>query len=217
MRAGSASKEDILLILLFLDKGRRSRKALSRLLSVSEGVVREELDLLKKSKLVRSDRGGHFLSEKGISLFEKSLSGSRACFKVSIKGEAIISKGKSASLFGRGNKMCFLRIADTIGAIELRDIAIRNGASGAITIITDGEKGFKLKDSGIAVRLHAGRKQGDCLSDAINLSEGEAGVFFYGREERSVVRSCAAALLIAGKLDKAFEDIARGLIAGEQP
>ena len=64
---------DILRCLLKIDQP-LSRSQLSKILDLGEGTIRAILDILKKNKLLESNKQGHYLSAKGNSIVEKILS-----------------------------------------------------------------------------------------------------------------------------------------------
>ena len=118
------SKIDILRCFIRLGVG-TSRQHLAKELGIGEGTIRTILDILKSEGLLDSTKKGHFLSTKGIKLQAE-------IFKK-------ISAPKILEIDGiyPGYKKIGVQIKNSKKLAELyrlRDIAVKNGAEGAIIL-----------------------------------------------------------------------------------
>jgi len=123
------SKIDVLRCFLRLERN-LSRQTLSKELSLGEGTIRTILDILKSKGLLLSGKKGHSLSKKGVATID------------SIKSHMSFPKEtKFEQVYPGTAKMGFLlkdvRKLDNTHA--LRDIAVRNGADGALILKFDSE------------------------------------------------------------------------------
>ena len=125
---------DILRCLLKIDQP-LSRSQLSKILDLGEGTIRAILDILKKNKLLESNKQGHYLSAKGNSIVEKILS------NINIKKIDLteLPKNKKKTALHMKNPK------KTEKSYVLRDEAVKNGADGALILIFD--KKLRLYDS----------------------------------------------------------------------
>ena len=115
---------DIIRALIFIDKN-VSRLRLKQLLGVGEGTVRSILDILKRKKLIISTQKGHSLAKSGQLLANKL----KRSFELrSFSSKNIYASCKKAALLVKG------AAKKGIGYME-RDIAVKNGAEGAMLFI----------------------------------------------------------------------------------
>ena len=128
------TKIDILRCLLKIDKP-LSRLKLSKILDLGEGTIRAILDILKKNKLLESNKQGHYLSTKGNAIVKKI-----TC-TINIKKTDLTGLPKN-------KKKIALHIKNpknTEKPYVLRDEAVKNGANGTLILIFN-EK-LRLYDS----------------------------------------------------------------------
>ena len=159
--ASNYSKYDILRCFLRLEKN-TSRKELASELNLGEGTVRSILGILKSNKLIGSGNKGHLLSNKGKNVM-KSILKSISCpksIKINEIYPGLIKIGIVARQAGKLNK-----------PYKLRDIAVRNGAEGAIILkygnnlyIPDSNYEFDYS----ALEKNFNLKKGDALIAALS-------------------------------------------------
>lgn len=132
---------DILRCFLRINKGNKTggRQALAKELGLGEGTIRTILNLLKSKKLLESTKKGHFLSKNGTGVLSKI----HECISAP---ESIAMHGLYPGL----NKIGVLvRNAPNLKKLyRLRDIAVRNGADGAIILKFNGGLYAPESDSG---------------------------------------------------------------------
>jgi len=118
------TKFDVLRCFLEIDVN-ISRASLAKKLSLGEGTLRTILNILKKKGILDSDRQGHHLSPEGIKL------------KNTISSLVRIKKAESKTLYPQYKKVALLikNAGEISVGYELRDIAVRNGAVGAMLIL----------------------------------------------------------------------------------
>jgi len=107
---------------LFQIKSPVSRYDLMKRVGLGEGTIRSILDILKKNKMITSDKKGHALSKKGsdmINQLAKTMSFPKQVFL------KMYEKEKSSSLLLKNIK------CKRSGCRE-RDIAVKNGSNGAL-------------------------------------------------------------------------------------
>ncbi len=128
------TKIDILRCLLKIEKP-VSRVQLSKTLDLGEGTIRTILDILKKNKLLESNKQGHYLSKKGNNLINN------------IKKNINIKNIELKKIFPNKKKtIVHIKNSKKIEkSYILRDEAVKNGADGALIFIHD--KRLKLCDS----------------------------------------------------------------------
>lgn len=127
------TKIDILRCLLRIEEP-ISRSELSKILDLGEGTIRAILDILKKNKLLESNKTGHYLNVKGKDIIKK------------IKNSASIKKIGMANIHSN-KKNIAIHIKNPIMTSKsyiLRDEAVKNGADGALILLYD--KKLKLYD-----------------------------------------------------------------------
>ena len=129
------TKIDILRCLLKIEKP-VSRAQLSETLDLGEGTIRAILDILKKNKLLESNKQGHYLSKQGDSIVKKIIS------TINIK------KIDLNNIFPDKKKIALhIKNPDKVDKpYILRDEAVKNGADGALILNYD--KKLILSDSG---------------------------------------------------------------------
>jgi len=117
------TKIDILRCFLRLSKN-TGRQELSKELEFGEGTVRTILGILKSKGLLESTKKGHFLSKKGAELLD------------SICQRASAPKNVSLNLYPNLEKAGVLikNVPNLKELYKLRDIAVRNGADGALIL-----------------------------------------------------------------------------------
>ncbi len=100
----------------------KSRASIVKELDLGEGTVRTILDILKKKKLIESTQVGHSYSKKGQSIIN------------SINKTIKIIKVESKKIYAGHKKIALLlKNAKEIRIdYKLRDIAVKNGAEGAL-------------------------------------------------------------------------------------
>ncbi|MFH0978682.1 MAG: DUF4443 domain-containing protein [Candidatus Woesearchaeota archaeon] len=125
------NKYDVLRCLLGIQKD-ISRLDLGRLLELGEGTVRTILDILKIKRLIDSDRQGHTLTAKGKQTKENLA----AEFE-------FIEIAKTKELGGKHTFAFKIRNERRLEVgYKQRDIAIKNGAEGALLMVYD--KGLRM-------------------------------------------------------------------------
>ena len=174
------SKIDILRCFLRLDKN-IGRQELAQELELGEGTIRTILGLLKSKKLIDSTKKGHFLSKKGDEMF----------FKIN----SCISMPKNLPIrhiYPELKKVGILvKIPSNLKeSYKLRDIAVKNGAEGAIILQFNGklqtpesdynyefkelEEKFELKNNDILIVSFSNKNknaEAGALSIAVELSK----------------------------------------------
>ena len=174
------SKIDILRCFLRLDRN-IGRQELAQELELGEGTIRTILGLLKSKKLLASTKKGHFLSKKGDEMFFQI----NNCISMpqSLAIRHIYPELKKVGILV--NNPSNLR-----EAYKLRDIAVKNGAEGAIILQFNGklhapesdykhdfkelEKKFKLKNNDILIVSFSNKNknaEAGALSIAVELSK----------------------------------------------
>jgi predicted transcriptional regulator len=120
------TKIDILRCLLKIEKP-VSRSQLSKFLDLGEGTIRAILDILKKNKLLESNKQGHYLSAKG-DVIAKKIKSTINIKKIDLNNIPP-DKKKIAVHIKNPNK--------TLKSYVLRDEAVKNGADGALILKYD--------------------------------------------------------------------------------
>ena len=185
------SKLDVIRCFLFIQK-KISRSNLVKELSLGEGTVRTILNILKKNKLIDSTKEGHSCTKKGKEVLKKINESIGELKKISLR---IYPKTKKASLLIRDNKK---KIENYI----LRDIAVKNGADGALILeyknrlslpefksiedFKEIENIYSLKNNDIVVVSFASDyriAQNGCLAIALEL-DNSLGKFFYTHRQK---------------------------------
>ena len=130
------TKIDILRCLLRIDKS-VSRLELSKILDLGEDTIRSILDILKERSILDSKKNGHYLSNRGNDAINK------------IKNDIVMKEIDLTEIFPKQKKIAVQ--VKHAGNLEksyvLRDIAVKNGADGAIIIKCDKEKKLNILDT----------------------------------------------------------------------
>ena len=118
------TKIDILRCFLRFNK-KLGRQELTKELELGEGTIRTILNILKYKNLINSTKKGHFLSKTGRGLLDEILN------NISIP-KVVTSK----SLYPNFKKIGVVvrNTSDLKGLYKLRDIAVKNGAEGAVIL-----------------------------------------------------------------------------------
>jgi len=122
------TKIDILRCFLRFNKN-IGRQELARDLELGEGTVRTILEILKSNNLLDSTKKGHFLSRKGSEALNEIYEIISVPKDMAIKN--IYPDFKKIGILIRD-------ISNLKGMYKLRDIAVKNGADGAIILKFDG-------------------------------------------------------------------------------
>ena len=101
------------------------RQDLAKELRLGEGTVRTILELLKSKKLLHSTKKGHFLSKTGGELLNQ--------FNVAISIPMELDLGNPYPEFKKIG-ILVKNVQNLKGIYKLRDIAVKNGADGAIIL-----------------------------------------------------------------------------------
>ncbi len=127
------SVPEILSTLLILQRKSIGRYQLSEMLGVTRAKTRNILDKLQNDGIIhqRAGRAGSVLSEKGVEIVEKLNR-----YVALNHEEGIFSIPEDLHIGSDHLSILFNAPIDTIGLDE-RDIAVRSGATGAITLIYD--------------------------------------------------------------------------------
>ncbi|MBW2980062.1 hypothetical protein KY360_01420 [Candidatus Woesearchaeota archaeon] len=115
---------DILRTFLAIEEN-TSRTSLVEKLDLGEGTVRTLLDMLKDKKLIKSTQLGHSYSDKGASIIEKI---NKTIQSKKLESKNIYKDYKKVALLLKNKK-------DIDVNYKLRDIAVKNGAEGALIFI----------------------------------------------------------------------------------
>ena len=123
------SKMDVLRCFLRMVKD-TGRQELARDLELGEGTVRTILSSLKTKKLLDSTKKGHSLSTKG----SKALNGV-------LKNIKVMKEAATKEIYPNAKKVAILlRNAPNLKNLhKLRDIAVKNGADGALILKFNGK------------------------------------------------------------------------------
>lgn len=174
------AKIDILRCFLRLNKD-VGRQELAKELGLGEGTIRTILKILKSKKLIQSTKRGHFLSKNG----NEMLSQIQKCLGVpqnAVLENIYPDKKKIGVIVKNASRLRKMH--------ELRDIAVKNGADGALILKFNGnlyapesdyeydyselERYFKLKNNDILVIAFSsdfGNAEKAALSIAVELND----------------------------------------------
>ena len=172
-------KVDILRCFLHFNK-EVSRKELVASLNLGEGTIRTILDLLKSKRLLESTKKGHFLSREG----EKELSailGTITVPKKSFSNEVYPESCKIGTILQKSKN-----VEETY---KLRDIAVKNGADGAVILMFD-KKLFAPESKFISSFTQ--------LEKEFQLSKGDVLIMGFSSNEKNAEKG---ALAIAAELN----------------
>ncbi len=173
------TKTDVLRCFLRLHKN-TGRQELARELELGEGTIRTILEDLKSKDLLDSTKKGHFLSKRGSEELRKILESITLPKLIDV--DSIYPEYKKTGVLVKN-------ASESKGMYRLRDLAVRNGADGAIILKFNGkvyapesdfeqeysslEKYFDFKDGDtLVIAFSNARRQAEngALSIAIELS-----------------------------------------------
>ena len=178
------TKIDILRCLLKVDKP-LSRLELSKILDLGEGTIRAILDVLKKNKLLDSNKQGHYLSAKGDAIVNK------------IKSNIQIKKVDLSGVPPNKKKVALhIKNPKKIGkSYVLRDEALKNGADGALILRYD--KKLRLYDSDYEQDFGE-------IENKFNLAENDVVIVAYADSHKLAEHGVLAAAI---NVDKSLGNI----------
>ena len=185
---------DILRAFLLVEDG-ISRAEIKKKLSLGEGSVRSILNNLKIKGIITSSKGGHKLTEKGRDIKKE--------FYQEIGEFKNIHLKELNPLFKRG---VVVKNFDTKrSSIELRDIAIKNNADGAL-ILRYG-KDLEMPDSEVDFFKNF-RESYEELLNAFDINPGNTLVVVFAKSQ-SLATNALLALVVAmnTKIRKIYEQL----------
>ncbi|MBI2655760.1 DUF4443 domain-containing protein [Candidatus Woesearchaeota archaeon] len=165
--------------------GNIGREKLAKELELGEGTIRTILDILKSKNFISSTKKGHFLSSRGSHEFDKII------HSISMP-DAFTEK----ALYPEYKKIgVHVKNAPPLKhTYKLRDIAVKNGAEGAIILKFDG----RLYAPEAGVRQNFGK-----LEEQFDFSSGDVLVVGFSNDKRGAENGAlAAAVEISGALKK---------------
>ncbi len=182
--------EDIDVLRVFLRvNGKTPRKELSEELCLGEGSVKSILNLLKKQRLLKSTKKGHFLGRKGVNLKEDI--------------DKQISKIKKVKIdFFKGLKGGAILVRNSRKEVnyKIRDIAIRNGAEAALL--------FEFKEKLFMPQCEQDLFDVSQLEGLFDYSNGDVLVIVFAKEIMVVERALLnVSLGLSKKLDRIFNEL----------
>ncbi|MBI3026610.1 hypothetical protein HYY70_00715 [Candidatus Woesearchaeota archaeon] len=169
--------------------GKVSRQELAKELELGEGTVRTILKSLKSKKLLQSTKKGHFLSEKGSTALKQILD----CISLPkiITINSLYHEYKKVAVAVRN---CSIPMK----VYQLRDLAVKNGADGALI----------LKFQGKLFALESGYEQDyRKLEKDIELKDNDILVVSFSSYKRNAENS---ALAVAGELNSFLKKFING-------
>jgi len=161
------TKIDVIRCLLKIDKP-VSRSSLSEILDLGEGTIRSILDVLKEEGLIDSNKNGHYLGSKGNNIMQR------------IKKDVNIKKVRLKNFFPEQKKIAVhIKSPKNVEkAYLLRDIAVKNGAEGAIILRYDKhDKKLKISDAEIEEDFSE-------IESELNLSKDDLIIIAYSNSYR---------------------------------
>jgi len=173
------TKIDILRCFLRFNKN-TGRQDLAKELELGEGTVRTILDILKSKKLLDSTKKGHFLSKRGTEILGQIYD--LISFPKNVALQNIYPDSKKIGILIKSAK-------NLKELYKLRDVAVKNGADGAIILKYEGklhapesgyeqdyeelEKYFDFKSDDVLVVAFSGERrlaENGALAIAVELS-----------------------------------------------
>lgn len=174
------TKTDILRCFLRFNKN-IGRKELAKELELGEGTIRTILEILKSKKLLDSTKKGHFLGKKGSEILNQIYN----CISMP-KNVTVQNLYPNLKQIG----VVIKNVLNLKGLYMLRDIAVKNGADGAIILKFEGklyapesdyeqdyqelEKCFDLKNDDVLIIAFSNKKrnaENGALAIAIELND----------------------------------------------
>lgn len=176
------------MVLELIGKHRRiGRKHLSRMTGLGEGSIRTIVEKLSKLDLVRSARGGSYLSEKGEDVLRRL----PKIYEIKLR---FLSLGKFSMI-----SVVQGGASNVSSGIEQRDAAVQAGGKGATVLVFKGGK----------LRFPDGKEvceEADRVLEVTAPAEGDAIVIGFGDDKISAeLATRAAALSLMPKSFKIFE------------
>ncbi|RLG58630.1 hypothetical protein DRN86_05405, partial [Candidatus Geothermarchaeota archaeon] len=103
------------------------RKVLSKELGVGEGGKRNVLSRLERRGIIRSSRRGHYLTDYGMRIYSKLKTTISLFDNVKFKSMRVWRTCSGVLIKGKADKIS--------SGLEQREVAVREGACGAITVV----------------------------------------------------------------------------------
>jgi len=168
---------------------KQSRQSIVRDLGLGEGTVRTILDFLKCKGLITSNKKGHSLTYKGLSLLSNISTNLK--FK-EVNLDEYDHLEKSAIL---------LKTTTKKKEYELRDIAIKNGAEGAFVFKHDGKRLTMPHMDGYGLDLSH-------LENSLDLSKDDLLVVSFARDKRwAEISNIAIAMEISPEISRLVKNL----------
>src|SRR3989344_3498723 len=184
------SKIDILRCFLRLGNS-IGRQELASDLNLGEGTIRTILEILKSKKLLKSDNKGHHLSSKGSALLEEIFN------SISMPQTAVLKE-----IYHEFKKIGLVvrHATELKSAYKLRDIAVKNGAEGALILLKQKNK-INAPESGFDANYNV-------LESQFDIKEGDIIIIAFADSIRNAENG---ALGIAAAIDTALKKFINGL------
>jgi len=183
-------KTDVIRAFLLI-KGNISRNELVSKLGLGEGTVRTILDILKDKNLIYSTKKGHSLTEKG-SLFFKKIEKSIVVKRLMLE-DFYPELEKTVVLLKKADKNIKI-------SFEQRDIAVKQGAEGAVILRFDKE--LYIPDADINFK-ESYKKAYDEILKCFDFKKGDILIICFANTSRN---SENGALEIAINLNKKLKN-----------
>jgi len=170
------------LMMLILIRDRKiGRKRLSQLLGLGEGSVRSLIKKFTSLGLVKTDRGGCFLTVKGKRVLDDLLEILEAPTPVHL------------DLIGQGYALVIRGMPSPKDVITIRDNVVRHGGRGALVLYM-GADGLIFPESGDLLRNYSQEDEVK-LIQRFNLKEGDLLIIGFGGEDPRIISSILAAAI----------------------
>lgn len=164
------SRIDILRCFLRLTK-ETGRQELAKELELGEGTIRTILNALKSKKLLHSTKKGHFLSSKGGRILNEML-----------KNIGMVKETRLKSVYPNAKKVAVLirKVPSLKQLHKLRDIAVKNGADGALILKFNGklyaqESGYEMDFKELEKLFHLNNDDALIVAFSLNRKSAENG------------------------------------------
>lgn len=184
-------KTDVIRAFLLI-KGNISRNELVSKLGLGEGTVRTILDILKDKNLIYSTKKGHSLTEKG-SLFFKKIEKSTVVKRLVLE-DFYPELEKTVVLLKKADKNIKI-------SFEQRDIAVKQGAEGAVILRFDKE--LYIPDADINFK-ESYKKAYDEILKCFDFKKGDILIICFAKTSRNAENG---ALEIAITMSKELNDL----------